>query len=184
MRYYRRLLGVSWKERIRNSEIFQRSQPRSRIMQMIMKRKLGLFGHICWMDNSRFIETVMFGAIEEKRKVKKPKRKGRGDQIKLSGMSFSTLTKIAKDKSDWKKKVNVAVGIYEQHNGWGVSVSQVSCSNIAVNLSKRLRKYETYETFHARRMNTFFPFFDILDENKSFLCQWIKGSMFTLPWMK
>lgn len=69
------------------------------------------------MDNSRFIETVMFGAIEGKRKVKKPKRKGRGDQIKLSGMSFSTLTKIAKDKSDWKKKVNVAVGIYEQHNG-------------------------------------------------------------------
>src|SRR6218665_3429152 len=42
------------------------------LMQTIMKRKLGLFGHICRMENSRKIKSVMLGIMEGKGRRGRP----------------------------------------------------------------------------------------------------------------
>ena len=85
-------------------------------MQMNMKCKLGLLGHICLMDNSCLINPVKFGSVEGKSKVGRPRSKWTDDLIEWSVVSFSTLKKMAKDKKEWKKKTNVIVGTYGQHN--------------------------------------------------------------------
>ena len=68
------------------------------------------------MDNSRLIKTAEFGTVKGKSKVGRSRRKYRNDLTDWSGVSFSTLTKIAKDRSEWKKKTNVTVGTYRQHS--------------------------------------------------------------------
>ena len=43
-------------------------------MQSIMRRKLGLFGHICRMDNSRKIKSVMADMMEGAERKERPCR--------------------------------------------------------------------------------------------------------------
>jgi len=53
--------------RVTNVEIRRRINFKMNIMQLIMKREIGLFtfGYICRMDNSRKIKRVMTGVMEE-----------------------------------------------------------------------------------------------------------------------
>ena len=44
------------------------------IMHSIMRRKLGLFEHICRMDNSKKIKSVMAGMMEGTRRKERPRR--------------------------------------------------------------------------------------------------------------
>jgi len=60
---HRRILNVNWMIRVTNVEI-RRLSVKENIMKLIIKRKLGLFGHICRMDNSRKIKSVMTGVME------------------------------------------------------------------------------------------------------------------------
>lgn len=110
MRCYRGFLRVSWQEIRRSTEILQKIQPRSRLMQMIIKHKLGLFVHICQMDRSHLIKTGISETAEGKSKVGRLKRKWWDSLIEWSGVSFSTLTEIAKGRNGWKEKTNVIVG--------------------------------------------------------------------------
>ena len=47
MYHYRKILNVCWMMRITNVEVRRRLKVTENIMQSIMGRKLGLFGHIC-----------------------------------------------------------------------------------------------------------------------------------------
>src|SRR6218665_308532 len=47
--------------KVTNKEVRKRLNIKTDMMQTIMKRKLGLFGHICRMENSRKIKIVMLG---------------------------------------------------------------------------------------------------------------------------
>ena len=46
------------------------------IMQPIMRRKLGLFGHICRIDNSWEIKSAMTGMMEATGRKGRPRREG------------------------------------------------------------------------------------------------------------
>lgn len=50
------------------------------------------------MDNSRLIKTVIFGSLEWKSIVGRPRKKWREDLIEWSYVPFSALTKMAKDR--------------------------------------------------------------------------------------
>jgi len=49
---YRRILNVNLMMRVTNVEIRRRLNIQENIMQLIIKRKVALFGHICRMENS------------------------------------------------------------------------------------------------------------------------------------
>src|SRR6218665_240367 len=56
---YRRMLHLNWTMKVTNKEVRKRLNIRTDLMQTIMKRKLGLFGHnICRMENSRKIKSI------------------------------------------------------------------------------------------------------------------------------
>src|SRR6218665_2583025 len=51
---YRRLLQINWTLKVTNGEI----RKRLNIKKAVMRRKLGLFGHVCRMKNNRKIKDV------------------------------------------------------------------------------------------------------------------------------
>ena len=71
---YRKILGIGWSQKVSNTELYDRIGPRENLMQKTIKRKLGLFGHICRMGNDRIIKTVVFGGMEGSNKRGRPHR--------------------------------------------------------------------------------------------------------------
>ena len=60
MRCYRRILKVNWKDMIRNEDIRKRISKEETILDVIKKRKLRLFGHICRMHDNRLVKRTVF----------------------------------------------------------------------------------------------------------------------------
>jgi len=49
---------------VTNGEIRKRLNIKKDLMQAVMRRKLGLFGHVCRMKNKIKIKDVMMGMVE------------------------------------------------------------------------------------------------------------------------
>ena len=56
-----------------NEEMLPRMQPKRRLQQEIIQRKMGLFGHVCQVKDDRLIKTVMLGMSDGTRKWGRPK---------------------------------------------------------------------------------------------------------------
>src|SRR5207245_10192366 len=69
---YRWILHVKRLYKIRNSEIRRRLLVKEDLAQVVMRRKLSLFGHICRMENERKIkcDAGVNGRKGKKRKTK------------------------------------------------------------------------------------------------------------------
>ena len=61
---YRRLLQINWTQKLTNSTIRRRLNIKKDFIQPVMRRKLGLFGLVCRMENNRKIKDVMMGAMK------------------------------------------------------------------------------------------------------------------------
>ena len=66
MKCYRRVLRINWQDMVRNEDIRKKISKEDTIIDIIKKRKLRLFGHICRMDDSRLIKHLIFGKMEGK----------------------------------------------------------------------------------------------------------------------
>jgi len=64
MKCYRRILHIHWQQKIMNVEIRQRLDNKKNAIQMIMKRKFKLFGHICRIYDNLLVKNVVFGIID------------------------------------------------------------------------------------------------------------------------
>ena len=62
--YYRRLLQINWTQKVTNVEIRKRLDIKEDLMQAVMRRNLGVFGHVCRIENNRKIKDVMMGMME------------------------------------------------------------------------------------------------------------------------
>ena len=60
MRCYRRILKINWKDMIRNEDIRKRISKEETIVDVIKKRKLRLFDHICRMHDNRLVKHTVF----------------------------------------------------------------------------------------------------------------------------
>jgi len=83
--------------RVANVEIRRRLNVKENIMQLIMKRKLRLFGHICTMDNSRKIKSVMKGVMEGAGRKGRPCREWIEDIEDWCKTDVNSATQIAQD---------------------------------------------------------------------------------------
>ena len=66
MKCYRHILKIRWQQKIRNDEVRSRVGSTRNIIQLIMERKLNLFGHICTMDDQELVTNVTFGMVDER----------------------------------------------------------------------------------------------------------------------
>ena len=75
MKYYRRILRISWTDMIRNEDTRKTIAREKTIIDTINQRKLRLFGHICRMNDNRPIKHTLFAKIDEKPRKGRPCRK-------------------------------------------------------------------------------------------------------------
>jgi hypothetical protein len=109
---YRRILHLNWKQKITNIEVRKRLNIKEDLMQAIMKRKLGMFGHICRMKNNRKLKTVMTGMMEGKGRRGRPCREWLDDIKDWCQSDIYSLTQLAQDRDVWRKMINCALDTY------------------------------------------------------------------------
>jgi len=87
---------------ITNAEIRQRLDIKKDVTQLIMERKLKLFGHICRMDDNRLVKNLVFRIIDGLNRRGRPRREWMDDIKEWCRTDAQTLSIIAQDCSEWR----------------------------------------------------------------------------------
>ena len=103
-----RLLGITWRDKVRNEDIRKKTGSR-KLDNIIKERRLRWFVHVLRMDNSRTTRQATHWELRGyKRKPGRP-RKNWVDVIKrdLSNMdlTWEKAEVLAKDKAEWRRRV-------------------------------------------------------------------------------
>ena len=111
MKCYRRILRISWKDMIRNTDIRKQIARKETIIDNIKRRKLRLFGHICRMNDNRLIKHTVFARINGKPRRGRPCREWMDDIIEWCGYSGQDLFHLTQDRRKWKEIIRTVVGL-------------------------------------------------------------------------
>jgi hypothetical protein len=109
MKCYRRILHIRWQQRITNEEVRRRVGNTRSIVQLIMERKLNLFGHICRMEDNRLVKCVVFGIMDGQTRRGRPSREWLDDIREWCQMDIHTLSRMARDRAQWRSIVRQAL---------------------------------------------------------------------------
>lgn len=104
-RCLRRICGVSWKDRIPNTEILSRCKITS-IEAMLTRAQLRWCGHVARMSNERIPKALFFGELAEGKRSTGGQRKRYKDVLKATLKAYNidskTWTQMAQDRARWR----------------------------------------------------------------------------------
>ena len=105
MRCLRRLLGITWQDRVRNEDILERAGVRS--MNCILKQKrLRWLGHICRMKDGRIPKDLLFGELATgTRPLGRPNLRFKDickRDLKDCGIEPADLQTASSNRSNWR----------------------------------------------------------------------------------
>ena len=104
MRYYRRLLTISYKGHVTNEEVRRKIQVAigeyDEILTLVKKRKLRWFGHVS--RSSGLAKTILQGTVKGKRKRGRQKKRWEDSIKEWTGMDLASSTRAAENRSRWK----------------------------------------------------------------------------------
>jgi len=109
MRCYRRILHIRWQHIITIEEVWRRMKCQRIVLQMVMERKLNLFGHICQMNNSRLIKQVILGMVNGSGMRGKPNKEWLGDIKEWCQMDMHSASILAQSRTKWRQFVKRVV---------------------------------------------------------------------------
>ena len=75
------------------------------VVQMMMEKKLKLFGHICRMVDNRLVKNVVFRIMDGHNRRGRPSREWIDDIKEWCRANVHTLSIMAQDRSEWKRVV-------------------------------------------------------------------------------
>eukprot|EP00795_Rhopilema_esculentum_P007413 gene7414-13169_t len=105
----RRVLGITWKQKITNVEVEQRIRQLignyGPLLVTARRRKLQWFGHIT-RQNGTLAHDIMHGAVESSRGRGRPRNTWLSDIANWTGKSVVSCMRVAKDRGRWRKTVN------------------------------------------------------------------------------
>ncbi|GFR62427.1 endonuclease-reverse transcriptase [Elysia marginata] len=103
---YRRLLKVPWTEKKNNKEIKQMADVGERVLQQLMKRKLGYTGHIMRGSSGPLLQLSLEGKIEEMKGQESSRRNWMGDVKEWPGStSYGDTKQEAENREEWRDMV-------------------------------------------------------------------------------
>lgn len=105
MKCYRRVLGIHWQDKIRNEDIRKKISKGETIIDIIKRRKIRLFGHICRMDDKRLIKQLLFGKMDGKSRKGRPCREWLDDITEWCQRNLQELFHLAQDRRAWKNLI-------------------------------------------------------------------------------
>ena len=105
MRCLRRLLGITWQDRVRNEDVLERAGTRS--MNCILKQKrLRWLGHICRMKDGRIPKDLLFGELATgSRPLGRPNLRFKDickRDLKDCGIEPADLQSASSNRSKWR----------------------------------------------------------------------------------
>ena len=98
---YRRMLKISWKDKITNEEVYQKIGEKNDIWRSIKNRRTGLVGHILRHEN--MIKMILEGMTEGKRcrgRLRLHYTKQLMEDMNCT--SYQELKRRAEKRADWK----------------------------------------------------------------------------------
>ena len=101
---YRRLLGVSWKDKKTNIWVLNKIGTDLNIRKSIIERKLSYFGHIVRKDGG-VEKQILQGAVEGHRGRGRPSTSWTNDVKNVSSHGMYGATRLAFDRSRWRTLV-------------------------------------------------------------------------------
>ena len=103
MRCYRKVLNITWKDKIRNEDVLLRIssckfKPK-RILARITESQLSWFGHACRMSNMRLPKRILMEMVPGTNRQGRPRKRWEDDII--AGSTFLEAYRIAEDRNRW-----------------------------------------------------------------------------------
>jgi hypothetical protein len=105
MKCYRRVLRINWQNMVRNEEIRKKISKEEIIIDIIKKRQLRLFGHICRIDDCRLTKHLIFGKMDGKGRRGRPCREGLDGITEWCQRSGHDLFHLAQDRRACKNLI-------------------------------------------------------------------------------
>ncbi|KAI5742443.1 hypothetical protein M8J77_007236 [Diaphorina citri] len=104
---YRRMLKISWTEKISNVEVLRRIQKRKfELLTMIKKRKLRYAGHILHGSNGTLLPKIIEGRIEGKRDRGRQRRTWMDDIKEWTNIpTYGAIKRLAQDRAKWREMI-------------------------------------------------------------------------------
>ena len=107
MRCYRRLLGITYRDRVTNEEVKNRIRqyngPYEDLLTTVKRRKLKWYGHVT--RTSGLAKTILQGTVKGGRKRGRQKKKWEDNITKWTGLRLGDTLRKADDRCEWRKLV-------------------------------------------------------------------------------
>ena len=108
LRCLRRILGISWQDKITNTEVLERAQSTS-MYSMLSQRHLRWLGHVHRMDSSRLPRAILYGELSTgSRPLGRPRLRFKDvckRDMKQAGIDHNNWEDAAKDRGVWRQMV-------------------------------------------------------------------------------
>ena len=99
---YRRMLRISWTEKITNEEVLKRVNIKKRLMTIIQTKKLKYFGHIVRHGGESLHRVILDGKVDGKRGRGRPRSTWSSNITHWSGISYPMAVRIAQKRGIWR----------------------------------------------------------------------------------
>ena len=99
---YRRVLEISWTEKITNEEVLRRMGTGREIVRQFKTRKLQYLGHLIRHNTSQI--QLIEGKIECRRSRGRPRNTWTTDITTTNGMKYYKLKRAAEDRKRWQPR--------------------------------------------------------------------------------
>src|SRR5678815_1059782 len=106
-RWQRRILHISWKDKLTNKTIRERTG-QDKLENIIRKKRLNWMGHVARMDNDRRASQVIRWTPEGKRGRGRPRKNWMGtvqEDLRCLEMTVEDAVEVAKDREEWRSCV-------------------------------------------------------------------------------
>ena len=103
---YRRILRISWVDRVTNDEVLRRLHREREVLQIVKRRKLEYFGHFLRGPKYELLKTIIQGHIEGKRRIGRKNLSWLRNLRAWTGLSVEELFRIAPDRDEYKSLID------------------------------------------------------------------------------
>ena len=118
MNCLRKLLKITWQDKIPDTEVLSRTELPS-IHTLLKRAQIRWAGHLVRMPDTRLPKRLFYGELAEGKRSQGGQKKRYKDTLKASLKCFnidpSTWETVALDRSAWRSQTNRGAASYEQH---------------------------------------------------------------------
>ena len=107
MRCYRKILHISYKDRVTNEEVHAKIQqaiePHEDLLNIVKRQKLQWFGHVS--RSSVLAKTILQGTVKEGRRQGRQRKRWEDNMREWTGLEFGRSQRAVENRGKWRKLV-------------------------------------------------------------------------------